>query len=95
MPTVETKPVFWVLAWNPSSMMWTVRDSYDHLADAEQAAEAMQHRDTTTRVRVMPGKITIIQSDPPIVNPTRVFRQEQAGRMIEIADANKRYKSPG
>lgn len=91
MPDV---PTFRVWAWNPERRTWAVRgECHDDLEEAQQYAEALQHQ--KLRVRVVPGKKYVPTVLAPIVNATREFRQEQAGRMIELADANKRYKSPG
>jgi hypothetical protein len=95
MPELVVKDVYDVLGMDPVRRVWTVRSSHNALEEAQDAAEALQHKKPTLRVRVVPGQTVMVQPDPPIVNQTRQFRQEQAGRMIELADAKKRYKSPG
>jgi hypothetical protein len=91
MPDVD---VFRVWAWNTKTMSWTMRgEPLDTVGEAVEVAEALQHKGL--RVRVVPSKKYVVPVAPPIINATREFRQQQAGRMIELADANKRYKSPG
>jgi hypothetical protein len=90
----EDIPVWLVMGWNPVQMSWTVRSRHDDEAEAVQHAEAL-HRKDRVRVRVRPGVKRVLQVKAPINNQTRAWRFEQAGRMSDLADANKRYKSPG
>lgn len=87
-------PIWRVMAWNPVQTSWTVRSTHDDKDDAAQHAEAL-HRKDGVRVRVRPGVKRVLQVKAPINNQTRAWRLEQAGRMSDRADANKRYKSPG
>lgn len=91
-----TVPVWRVMAWNTVQMAWTVRSTHDDVADAAEHAEALRHRHPRLRVmvagrRVMRG----LAVTPPVNNATRAWRLDQAGRMSDLADAAKRYKSPG
>lgn len=87
-------PVWLVMGWNPVLTSWTVRSRHDDEADAAQHAAALQRKDGV-RVRVRPGVKRVLQIKAPINNETRAWRFDQAGRMSDRADANKRYKSPG
>ena len=89
------KPVWRVLAMDPVRMVWTVRSTHDDMDDAQEAAEALQHRDQRLRVRVKPGKMRMLEIKPAVVNSTTHFRQSVAARMSDLADARKYYKSPG
>jgi hypothetical protein len=89
------KPIWRVLAWNARRQLWTVRSTHDVQADAAETAEAMQHHDPKLRVRVKPATTTILEIKPAIVNDATNFRQHIAGKMSDLADAKKRYKSPG
>ena len=95
MVATRDQQVWRVLAWDGERQMWVVQDTRDTQADAQQVAEAIQHRDKRRRVRVKPGVRRVVLVKPPIVNRAREFRLEQAGQMMDRADANKRYKSPG
>jgi hypothetical protein len=88
-------PVWRVLAWNPVQMCWTVRSTHDEQADAAAHAEALRHHDRRLRVRVVPAQQLVLEVRPAVNNPTRAWRLDQAGRMSDLADAVKRYKSPG
>lgn len=88
--------VWRVLAWNAVEQRWRIRNTYDTPAEAAEKAEAMQHHDPRVRVRVMPGvKPPAVSIKPLVNNATRAWRLSQAGRMSDLADTNKRYKSPG
>ncbi len=95
MPYAETKDVFRVLVWKPVSQIWVVKRTCDTQEEAEEYAEASQHHDQKLRVRIKPGKALILFPDPPVVNQTRQFRQQQAQQMSDLADAKRYYKSPG
>jgi hypothetical protein len=87
--------VWVVMAWNPVQMSWTVRSTHDDEDDAAQHAEALQHQDRRLRVMVRCGVKRVLTVKAPVNNQTRAWRFDQAGRMSDLADTNKRYKSPG
>lgn len=43
----------------------------------------------------MPGKRKVLTVQPDIISETRDYRFQVAGQMSDLADAKKRYKSPG
>lgn len=87
------RKVFKVLAYNASRRVWTMRDkAYSHDIATEKA-EALQHKGL--RVRVVPGTERVLTVKPPINCETRRWREEEMGKMLDRADAKKRYKSPG
>lgn len=88
-------PSWRVMAWNPVQMSWTVRSTHDDEDDAAQHAEALQHQDRRLRVMVRCGVKRLLQIKPSVHNETQSWRHQQAARMSDRADANKRYKSPG
>ena len=94
MPVIHQR-VWRVLAWDGQRMQWVIQASRDQRADADDLAKAMQHAAPRRRVRVAPAKKRVLLVKPPVNNTTREFRLAQAARMCELADANKRYKSPG
>ena len=89
------QPIWRVLAWDGRRLTWVVQDTRLTEADARDLAEAIQHRDKRRRVRVMPAVRKVLLVKPPVINGSREFRLQQAGQMMDRADANKRYKSPG
>jgi hypothetical protein len=87
-------PVVWrVLGWNPVRMIWTVRGTHDDRDAAAGQADRLRGRGV--RVRVSPAVRRRLAVKPPVSNETREWRLGQAGRMSDLADASKRYKSPG
>jgi hypothetical protein len=91
-----TVPVWRVLAWNPVQMAWTVRSSHDDVGDAAEEAEALRRKDKRLRVMVVGRRVMRgLAIKPPVNNATRAWRLDRAGRMSDLADAAKRYKSPG
>jgi hypothetical protein len=87
------RKVFKVLAYNATRRVWTVRDkAYAH-DSAAQIAEALQHKGL--RVRVVPSTEKVLTVKPAINCEIRRWREEVSGKMSDLADASKRYKSPG
>jgi hypothetical protein len=83
------------MAMDPTRRVWTVRSTHNDQGTAGQYAEALQHKQRL-RVRVMPGtRRSSVPVKPAVVNATTVYRQQQAAAMSDLADASKRYKSPG
>jgi hypothetical protein len=95
MVTVR-RPVWRVLAWCPRRLYWVVQRTFDTVADANEFAESLRHRDPRRRVCIMgatmPPRLPV---KPAVTNPTREFRLIQGGLISDRADALKRYKSPG
>jgi len=88
--------VWRVVAWNPVRFVWTVRSTHRVAGDAHEHAEALRWRQPRLRVKVIEATVRVLPGPkPPINNPTRKWRLAQAERMSELADAKKRYKSPG
>lgn len=88
--------VWQVEALNPTRMVWTVWSEHDNEGDANEHAEALWHRHRSRlQVRVRPGLRAMVGVKPAVVNASTVFRRQQAQQMSDLADANKRYKSPG
>jgi hypothetical protein len=85
--------VFKVLAYNPTRMVWTVREKAYAADMAAEIAESLQHKGL--RVRVQPGTEKVLMVKPPINSEIRKWREEVSGQMSDLADAKKRYKSPG
>jgi hypothetical protein len=90
------RPVWQVMAWNPVQMSWTIRSTHDDADDAAQHAEALRHRDGRLRVMVAGRRVRRgLAVAPAVNNATRAWRLDQAARISDLADANKRFKSPG
>lgn len=88
-------PEWRVLAWNTVQLAWTVRSRHDTRGDADEHAEALRHRHPRLRVTVAGGVRTVPVIKPAVNNQTRAWRLDRAARMSDLADAAKRYKSPG
>ena len=89
-------PVWQVMAWNTVQMAWTVRSTHDNRGDAAEHAEALRHRDKRLRVMVAGRRVRRgLTIKPAVNNATRAWRLEAAGRMSDLADVSRRYKSPG
>lgn len=86
-----------VLAWNPRQQQWTVRSEHSDPGDAAAHAQALRFRQPRLRVRVDPEPVTrpVLMVKPPVNNPTRAWRLDQAAAMSDRRDSTKRYKSPG
>lgn len=73
--------------------MWAIQDEKNSPFDAQQVVNALKSEGK--RARVVRAKRQIIEVKPPVYNVTKSHRELQAAIMNEIADTNKRYKSPG
>ena len=85
---------WWVLAWNPVTLMWTRRSWH------RSTAEAVRQRDAFTkqgvRARLLHSPRLVVVPDPaPAPTLAARFREQQAAQMSDRADAMKRYKSMG
>ena len=90
------RPVWRVMAWNPTRLVWTVRSTHDNESDAAEHAEALWWSQPKLRVMVTKGTVRVtIFSNPPICNVSKQFREQQAAQMSDLADAKRYYKSPG
>jgi hypothetical protein len=95
MMSVST-PIWRVMAWNPVQMAWTVRSTHTDPVLAAEHADALRHKDRRLRVLVVKAGVKrVLQIKPPVHNETQRWRYQHAARMSDLADANKRYKSPG
>jgi hypothetical protein len=83
------------MAWNTVQLAWTVRSAHPTRDDADEHAEALRHRHPRLRVMVAGGVRTVPVIKPAVNNQTRAWRLDQAGRISDLADAKKRYKSSG
>lgn len=88
-------PEWRVLAWNTVQMTWTVRSSHATKDDADEHAQALRYRHPRLRVMVAGGLRSVLGVKPPVNNETRAWRLNRAAAMSDLADAAKRYKSPG
>lgn len=82
-----------VWGWDPVDRVWRIHYTTDDIHKACSYAAALRKKGL--RIKVVPHKTPILQVKPQVVSETRRFREQQAGQMIELADAKKRYKSPG
>jgi hypothetical protein len=89
------KPVYRVLGWDPVRFVWTVRSTHDDEVEAAEHAEAMQHRNPRLRVMITPATTKLLTVKPQVDSEFRNWRLKVAGQMSDLADAKKRYKSPG
>lgn len=88
-----TEPVFKLLAFDPVRRVWTIRSTCDGLDALCLAASRLRQRGL--RVRVLPGVRKVLTIKPDNNTASRLFREQQMQASIELADAKKRYKSPG
>jgi hypothetical protein len=91
--TKRAVPGWRVLAWKPSTMMWTVRSWHPELDEAEDSAEALTH--CGVRARLVPAPRWVVVPEPARPSPARTFRQAQSAQLSDRADARRYYKSPG
>jgi hypothetical protein len=89
------KPVYRVWGWDSKRLVWTLRSSHDDGIEAAEHAEALQHRNPRLRVMITPNTTKLLVVKPPINSEFRAWRQQIAGQMSDLADAKKKYKSPG
>lgn len=77
-------------------MMWTIRDTADNVMEACDKAASLRQAGIKVRVRVHCSPVRdILQAKPAYNGPARAWRDEQAMRASDLADAKKYYKSPG
>lgn len=88
------RTVYRVMIYNAARMVWTVVSTHNEHPEAQEHAERWRHRGKRARVSRCTETSTMTIK-PAVQSPTRQFRDQVAGRMIELADAKKRYKSPG
>jgi hypothetical protein len=78
---------------DPVRRVWTIR--YTCLDMDEACREAAAIRNSGLRVRVVPHIKRLLTVKPEVNSETRTWRLRLAGQMSDLADAKKRYKSPG
>ena len=91
--TDQYRTEFRVLAMDKVRRVWTIRHTPDNIQDACIKAAAL--RQQGLRVRVIPYKRKLLKVKPAVASETRTFREQKSGEMSDLADAKKRYKSPG
>ena len=74
-------------------MVWTIRHTVDNMDDAVLKASAL--RQQVYRVQVKPFYRKLLEVKPEVISETRTHREQISGQMSDLADAKKRYKSPG
>jgi len=89
---VET--VWRVMAMDPVRRVWTLRKECETEAKARAEADDL-HDNDRLRVRIIPHQQRPLSIKPAVYNSARTWREEQLARQVELADAKKRYKSPG
>lgn len=91
-----TKVVYRVMGWDAVRLIWTVRSIHYDESEAAEHAEALWWATPRLRVMVLKGTTRIVVfANPPMCNVSKQFREEQAMKMSDLADAKKYYKSPG
>jgi hypothetical protein len=86
--------VWHVLGYNTEWRAWTIRSTHDNPHDALDAMRML--RAGGLRARVLgASKPAALDVKPAVNNATRTWRLERAGAISDLADAAKRYKSPG
>jgi hypothetical protein len=83
-----------ILVWRPVEMMWRQVATPATWPEAKQCAESWQQLGLKVRIRDRTMPLPV-DPKPAVNNETRAWREEQLQKQIELADANKRYKSPG
>ena len=78
---------------DPVRRVWTVRYTCTDIDEACREAAAL--RQSKLRVRVIPHVRKLLTVKPPINSEIRDWRVKLAGQMSDLADAKKKYKSPG
>lgn len=90
------QPALRLMAWDAVRMVWTVRATVDVTDTPTMARVMLDLKRQKLRIRVIPCSRTIITEDEqPPYNVTESHRHLQAAIMSDLADAKKRYKSPG
>ena len=74
-------------------MVWTLRGERSSLPSARRFATAIQEMGLRVRIKEHTRKVLMIKEIPN--TETRDFRFSQAGKMMDRADALKKYKSMG
>ena len=74
-------------------MVWTLRHTVYDMDDAVLKASAL--RQQGYRVQVKPFYRKLLEVKPEVISETRTHREAISGQMSDLADAKKRYKSPG
>jgi hypothetical protein len=79
---------------DPVRRVWTIRGQRDNIRDACKVAAFIRDNGLRVRVTVVrrPDPIPV---KPAISSQSKDWRDNQASNVIELADARKRYKSPG
>lgn len=85
---------WWVLAYNPVTMMWTRRSWHPGTAEASRQADALRQQGLRSRLLYAP-RLVAVPDPAPAPTKAAQFREQQAARMSDRADALKRYKSMG
>jgi hypothetical protein len=82
------------MALDPVRRVWTIRGERRNILAACKDAAALRQSGLIARVKYIerPDPLPV---KPAVNNATRKWRDDQAGKVIELADARKRYKSPG
>jgi hypothetical protein len=78
---------------DPVRRVWTVRHVCTDITEACNAAGDLRQK--KLRVRVIPHARKLLTVKPPINSEIRAWRLKLAGQMSDLADAKKKYKSPG
>lgn len=85
-------PAVRIMVYVPTRCFWAVHKTVTNRRDLDRELLAVGDR----RVRLVPATTLRPRATrQPYIGPITRFREEQAARMLDRADANKRYKSPG
>lgn len=90
---VVTTPAVRVLMHDPARNVWVVHHTATSQRELDQVLGSIPR---TRRVRCESATVRHgFTVKPPPPAESQAWREQQAQRMSDLADANKRYKSPG
>src|SRR5215212_10226775 len=85
--------VWRVLACDRTRLVWTVRSTHYNEEDALQHQEALRHKGLAAMIQEHATPILTIM--PQNHSKSKEWREAEAQKLMDLADARKRYKSPG
>jgi hypothetical protein len=83
-----------VYAMDPQRRVWTLRATHDDEGTARRVADGLYKSGLRTRIKPVETK-PVKPVAEPVYNPTREWRERRLQELMDLADARKRYKSPG
>lgn len=90
-----TVAAFVVYVHEPVRNMWLFKHRFTDRSDADEYAEMYRWKGRRSRVAAVSAAGSRVWVKPPVHNAARSHRETQAGHMCVLADACKRYKTPG